>query len=518
MKAPIWRTLMAVGMKLHHFAEPRSPSHNFEITIPSRLSTGGGTFKLVFYVPPSYVKDNENHPFPVVVNFHGGGFTLGTETDDARWASAVVLQTGAVVVSVAYRLAPEYPFSVGVEDGTDAIIYLAAHAEELCLDPHRIAISGFSAGGNFAFTVPLMLHDLQNDAGKRTLRGNSKTAPPPPNSQLHASSRRLVQSSSSIDLAPSYPSTTSLKLPRPPSTRSLANSKSVVKLTELEPTALEVNNRIPDLTIVCIVSFYPVLDFRQPRDDKRMTNPLPGKNLSITLTNLFDQSYIKPSGDLADPYLSPAAASDDLLRAAYPKDIVLYTCEYDMLNAEGVEFGRRLKGERIGKTVHGGLIKGVQHAFDKRPNPISFPKSADQCYAEASAELKRVFGGRTSSEARRQLEEDLTVLRFEGEVEGDRVLEKTVMEGDSRKMDSDIEELSEGSDLLSIKYTKGNTLQSKEDSTEDNLEKSSQEKTLERRGESSESKRSKGSKTSSREPISQAKRGRSPSPCSDKVP
>jgi acetyl esterase/lipase len=505
MKASIWRTLMGVGMKLHHFAQPKSPSPNFEITIPSRLSTGGGKFKLVFYVPPSYLEDSESHPFPVVVNFHGGGFTLGTETDDARWASAVVQQTGAVVVSVAYRLAPEYPFSVGVEDGTDAIIYLAAHAEELSLDPHRIAISGFSAGGNFAFTVPLMLHDLQNDAGKRTLHDDSKTTPPPRNSQLQAKSR------SAIDLAPTCPSTASLNPPRTSySTRSLTSSKSVVKLTELEPTALEVSSRIPPLTIVCIVSFYPVLDFRQPRDEKRMTNPLPGKNLSITLTNLFDQSYIKPSGDLADPYLSPAAASDDLLRAAYPEDIVLYTCEYDMLNAEGVEFGQRLKEDHIGKSVHGGLITGVEHAFDKRPNPISFPKSADQCYAEASAELKRVFGGRSSVEERRQLEEDLTVLRFEGEVEGDRVLKQPVMEGDSRKMESDTEWLSEGSDLLSIKYTRGNTRQRKEDMTEDSLQKSSQEKALEKNDESSESKRNKASKMSNGEPISRAKSRPSP--------
>jgi putative ergosteryl-3beta-O-L-aspartate hydrolase len=60
-----------------------------------------------------------------VVNFHGGGFTLGTGTDDARWAQSVVEDTEAVLVSVEYRLAPKYLFSVGVKDGTDAVVYLA---------------------------------------------------------------------------------------------------------------------------------------------------------------------------------------------------------------------------------------------------------------------------------------------------------------------------------------------------------------------------------------------------------
>lgn len=405
---------MAVGMKFHHFAQPKPPSPNFEITIPSRLSTGRGTFKLVFYVPLSYFDPDGDQHFPVVVNFHGGGFTLGTGTDDARWASSVIHETGAVVVSVAYRLAPEYPFSVGVEDGTDAIIFLASHAKELSLDPNRIAISGFSAGGNFAFTVPLMLYDLQSDAGKRTLHNNSMNLCHPSNSQIQSSGARVAQS---------YPPSSSLSLSRPYATRLIGFGHSRVKLKDLELAALEMTQKVPDLTIVCIVSFYPLVDFRQSREDKRLTNPQPAKNLPKTLTDLFDQSYIpQPGCDLADPYLSPAAASDDLLVAAYPEDIVLNTCEYDMLNVEGVEFGERLKG--IGKTVHGGLIKEVPHAFDKKPNPISFPKSADLCYSEACAELSRVFGGKPSANERRQFQDDSTVVTFEGQMDGDTVPEE----------------------------------------------------------------------------------------------
>lgn len=412
---------MAIGMKFHHFADPKPPRPNFKIVIPSRLSPRGGKFKLVFYVPQSYLETPDHYRYPVVVNFHGGGFTLGTGTDDARWASTVTSITESVFVSVEYRLAPEYPFSVGVEDGTDALIYLASHAEELRLDPHRIALSGFSAGGNFAFTVPLMLHDLQNDAGKRTLL-DSNQKPSRPNSSHMSSSHHLVPPR----YDPSHPSSSTLSLPPIALARSKSSSSSVFKLSNLEPTALEVSQTIPDLTIKCIVSFYPPTDFRQPREEKRLTNPVPEKNLPPMLTNLFDASYIHPKSDvdLSDPYLSPAAADDSVLRKAYPDEIVLYTCEYDMLNAEGVAFGERLSSPVVGKTIHGGLIKGVVHAFDKKPNPMSFPKSADRCYAEACSELKRIFGGRTSVEERRQLDQSLDVHRFEQEEEGDQTLDE----------------------------------------------------------------------------------------------
>ncbi|KAK6581582.1 hypothetical protein PZA11_006273 [Diplocarpon coronariae] len=403
MKAVIWRGLMAIGMKFHHAAHPKPPSPNFKILIPSRLSPVGGQFKLVFYVPDSYYAPDGRDRYPVVVNFHGGGFTLGTGTDDARWASAVLKHVGAIFVSVEYRLAPEFPFSIGVEDGTDALIYLAAHAEELRLDPRRMALSGFSAGGNFAFTVPLMLHDLRNDAGRRTLHAQTNT---------HA-------------LA-AYKSTSTLSLARPTLVQTNSSSHSVIKLSDLEPTALEIDHKIPDLEICAIVSFYPPTDFRQTRAQKRCTNPAPEKNLPPILTNLFDQSYMPDCHtDLADPYLSPAAAADRDLAAAYPEDIVLYTCEYDMLNVEGIAFGKRLTSPGVNKTLHGGLIKAVPHAFDKKPNPLHFPEAADKCYGEACAHLRRVFGDLVSLEERTQLDQVERVERFDDEeAEAGRVAAK----------------------------------------------------------------------------------------------
>ena len=419
---------MAIGMKFHHYADPKPPRPSFKVVIPSRISKRAGTFKLIFYVPEAYYDNDtpEEYRFPLVVNFHGGGFTLGTGTDDARWAATVVHNTEAVLVSVEYRLAPEFPFSTGVEDCTDALIYLAAHAEELRLDPHRIGLSGFSAGGNFVLTVPLMLHDLQNGKGRRKLNATDSKLRPPMSSRpstathtssttyLNAQAQSLRSTQSAVSL---HSSNLSVPSNRPFQNRSAASSThSILKLSDLEPTLLELEQKVPDLTIRCLVAFYPPTDFRIPRDVKRRTNPCPEKNLPPLLTNLFDQSYIlnaNPAVDLSDPYLSPAAAEDEQLRAAYPDDIVLYTCEYDMLNVEGIAFGERLKSEAVDKTVHGGLVKASVHAFDKKPNPLSFPSSADRCYSETCAELKRIFGGRASFAERRQLDLSKDVERFE---------------------------------------------------------------------------------------------------------
>jgi len=85
---------------------------------------------------------------PAVINFHGGGFFLGLGTDDAWWTTTAAQELDAVVFSVGYRLAPSYPFPVPVEDCADAILQIASRADEFGIDPTKIVLSGFSAGGN----------------------------------------------------------------------------------------------------------------------------------------------------------------------------------------------------------------------------------------------------------------------------------------------------------------------------------------------------------------------------------
>jgi acetyl esterase len=94
---------------------------------------------------------------PLVVNFHGGGWTIGS-LDSADWlCSHVAVGTRAVVVSVDYRLAPEHPFPAAVDDAVAAARWAAAHLGELGGDD-RLAVAGDSAGGNLAAVVAQQLH------------------------------------------------------------------------------------------------------------------------------------------------------------------------------------------------------------------------------------------------------------------------------------------------------------------------------------------------------------------------
>jgi len=96
---------------------------------------------------------------PVVVYFHGGGFVLGTLDSRDRICRTVAREAEAVVVSVAYRLAPEHPFPAAVEDAYAATEFVAEHADEFGADPDRLAVAGDSAGGNLAAAVALAARD-----------------------------------------------------------------------------------------------------------------------------------------------------------------------------------------------------------------------------------------------------------------------------------------------------------------------------------------------------------------------
>jgi acetyl esterase len=96
-------------------------------------------------------------PRPIVVYFHGGGFVVGSIDSHDGLCRALAEKTGALVVSVDYRLAPEHRFPAGVEDAVAATRYVLAQAKTFGGDPARVAVAGDSAGGNFAAVVAQQL-------------------------------------------------------------------------------------------------------------------------------------------------------------------------------------------------------------------------------------------------------------------------------------------------------------------------------------------------------------------------
>jgi len=98
-------------------------------------------------------------PRPAVLWMHGGGYILGSPEVEAVGSSRLARDLGVVVVSPDYRLAPEHPFPAALDDCMTTLEWMRAHAEELGIDPDRIAVVGASAGGGLAAAVSQRSHD-----------------------------------------------------------------------------------------------------------------------------------------------------------------------------------------------------------------------------------------------------------------------------------------------------------------------------------------------------------------------
>ncbi|HEY1830490.1 MAG TPA: alpha/beta hydrolase fold domain-containing protein [Acidimicrobiales bacterium] len=90
---------------------------------------------------------------PIVVYFHMGGWVLGDTVSDEPFCRDLCVRSDAIVVSVNYRHAPEHRFPSAADDAFAAVQWIAAHAEELGGSSDRIAVAGYSAGGNLAAVV-----------------------------------------------------------------------------------------------------------------------------------------------------------------------------------------------------------------------------------------------------------------------------------------------------------------------------------------------------------------------------
>lgn len=129
---------------------------------PLAIPGTAGPVPARLYRPPSAEPGGAVRP--MMVFLHGGGWALGDLDSYESLVKALCEASGALFLSVDYRLAPEHKFPAGLEDGLTAVRWAATHAAELGGDPARIAVMGDSSGGNLAAVIA---HRLRHDEGVR---------------------------------------------------------------------------------------------------------------------------------------------------------------------------------------------------------------------------------------------------------------------------------------------------------------------------------------------------------------
>jgi len=146
-RAQVRRQTLAAAVGQARIEGVRSLAVNAETTpLPARL----------------YVPLNAPARGALLVFFHGGGHVFGDLDSYDPVCRLLAAESGARVLSVAYRLAPEHPFPAAADDATAAFRWAVANAEQLGADPDRVAVGGDSAGANLAAVVALDTRDARD--------------------------------------------------------------------------------------------------------------------------------------------------------------------------------------------------------------------------------------------------------------------------------------------------------------------------------------------------------------------
>lgn len=145
------------GRMFDQLAASRSPVTGVEVRAYALTAADGAEVALHWYHRPG-----EAPPGSAALYLHGGGMIFGLRELGRLYDSAArgyVAASGVPILVVDYRVAPEFPHPVPVEDCYAALVWLRRHADELGVDAARIAVMGDSAGGGLAAAVCLLNRD-----------------------------------------------------------------------------------------------------------------------------------------------------------------------------------------------------------------------------------------------------------------------------------------------------------------------------------------------------------------------
>lgn len=395
-----------VPLSVLHITSPKGPQP-FLISLPSRKDQ---TIHIYVFVPPNPIdlgldlegesqdpEESGEWHVPVVLDFHGGGFIMGSPLEQAPYAAMMARELGAVVISVSYRIGPFNQFPAAVHDAEDVLSAIldkdgdskagkilrteiqryysmvreaklkskrediASHykrVEKITLDPTHLAISGFSAGGNLALNMAISVPPCADYFAQHCRSTNP--------SRMNTQTGDLPRAQSDL-LSPGLPPA------RAPTVLDDVNRpwKSLIPPPCANPTMFP------------LLLFYPSLDARllpHERPQKPMPNALNADDKTASkprmpgLFSIMGPTYL-PKKLRAHPRASPGLNSPENI--AKNAAILLVLPENDSLAVQSdvwvdgmnqsdwngpVRFGDGREGDWDGNHSSAGLLNGDDHA------------------------------------------------------------------------------------------------------------------------------------------------------------
>lgn len=291
------------------------------LQIPSR--DHGRSIAAHLYLPPRSSSSSKSKGkgksmatmMPLLINYHGSGFVIDLLGTNVLFCAQMAAELGICVLDADYRKAPEHPFPAALHDVEDVLRWVATRGPRHGLDPTRVALSGFSAGGCLALAA----------------------------SSGHIHLRKKEEEDNDNE----------------------TEKEKEEKGDNVPPKPIFINIR-------AVIGIYPVTDLAISSYEKTYFHPL-----EPVLLDFFADSYIPEKRDSSedrneehggygvvvrsDPRISPGRADPD----TFPATVAIVTCEDDILATEGLALARRLEdGSR--KVVHT-YLEGVGHMFDAGP-------------------------------------------------------------------------------------------------------------------------------------------------------
>lgn len=152
--AQVWTlaTLPGIRERVHATFQPREHARCESLWIKAH---DGEDLRLCLYRPAAAPDGN----FAVILYIHGGGFVLGCPEMADDYLADLAAELQAIIVAVDYRLAPEHPFPIPLEDCYTALAWVFAHRQSLNIDADKVILMGHSAGAGLAAALAIVARD-----------------------------------------------------------------------------------------------------------------------------------------------------------------------------------------------------------------------------------------------------------------------------------------------------------------------------------------------------------------------